>query len=100
MRRLGRRSGQGKGGERRSPVRRPSDYNLDGTLGGATEPAVGGLATEMVSYKYNATGQLLSSQGTTNYLQDVASSRPAAVSTRWVAGTGIAEGDTNRITRH
>ncbi|WP_107475414.1 MULTISPECIES: RHS repeat-associated core domain-containing protein [Streptomyces] len=62
------------------------NYNLDGTLKGATEPAVGGLATETVSYKYNATGQVLSSQGTTNYRQDVAYS-PQGDLTQLILGT-------------
>ncbi|WP_192583588.1 RHS repeat-associated core domain-containing protein [Streptomyces albicerus] len=47
-------------------------YNVLGALAATTEPAVGGLAAEAVSYEYNATGQALSSQGTTNYLQDAA----------------------------
>ncbi|OMI36982.1 hypothetical protein SPAR_22709 [Streptomyces sparsogenes DSM 40356] len=44
-------------------------YRLDGTISQSREPAVGGLAAETVSYTYNATGQQLTSLGTTGYLQ-------------------------------
>jgi RHS repeat-associated protein len=45
-----------------------STYRLDGTLAAATEPGVGGLDTESVEYKYNATGQVLTSNGKSGYL--------------------------------
>ncbi|MBA4862503.1 RHS repeat-associated core domain-containing protein [Streptomyces sp. PSKA54] len=44
-------------------------YRLDGTISQASQPAVGGLASETVSFTYNATGQHLASQGTSGYLQ-------------------------------
>ncbi|MGW6403949.1 RHS repeat-associated core domain-containing protein [Streptomyces sp. NPDC055134] len=44
-------------------------YRLDGTVSQASQPAVAGLATETQSYSYNATGQQLTSAGTTGYLQ-------------------------------
>ncbi|MCZ2525926.1 RHS repeat-associated core domain-containing protein [Streptomyces sp. HB2AG] len=44
-------------------------YRLDGTVSQTTQPAVAGLALEAVGYTYNATGQQLTSQGTTGYLQ-------------------------------
>ncbi|WP_078959957.1 RHS repeat-associated core domain-containing protein [Streptomyces sp. NRRL B-24085] len=44
-------------------------YRLDGTISQASQPAVAGLASEMVKYTYNATGQQLTSLGTTGYLQ-------------------------------
>ncbi|MFD3622210.1 RHS repeat-associated core domain-containing protein [Streptomyces sp. NPDC058676] len=44
-------------------------YNLDGTVSQSSAPAVAGLAAEAVSYTYNATGQQLTSKGTTEYLQ-------------------------------
>ncbi|MDT7847770.1 RHS repeat-associated core domain-containing protein [Streptomyces justiciae] len=44
-------------------------YRLDGTISQASQPAVAGLASETVSYTYNATGQQLTSKGTTGYLQ-------------------------------
>ncbi|MFE6904057.1 RHS repeat-associated core domain-containing protein, partial [Streptomyces sp. NPDC057717] len=44
-------------------------YRLDGTISQASQPAVAGLASETVSYTYNATGQQLTSGGTTGYLQ-------------------------------
>ncbi|MHA5048805.1 RHS repeat-associated core domain-containing protein [Streptomyces sp. SD15] len=44
-------------------------YNLDGTVSQSSAPAVAGLAAETVSYTYNATGQQLTSKGTTGYLQ-------------------------------
>ncbi|MFF5588246.1 hypothetical protein [Streptomyces hygroscopicus] len=47
-------------------------YRLDGTISQSREPAVGGLAAETVSYTYNATGQQLTSLGTTGYLQGAA----------------------------
>ncbi|WP_086025944.1 RHS repeat-associated core domain-containing protein [Streptomyces viridochromogenes] len=47
-------------------------YRLDGTISQASQPAVAGLASETVSYTYNATGQQLTSKGTTGYLQGAA----------------------------
>ncbi|WP_430379382.1 RHS repeat-associated core domain-containing protein [Streptomyces sp. B1-3] len=44
-------------------------YRLDGTISQASQPAVAGLASEVVKYTYNATGQQLTSVGTTGYLQ-------------------------------
>ncbi|WRZ95508.1 RHS repeat-associated core domain-containing protein [Streptomyces sp. NBC_01007] len=44
-------------------------YKADGTVSQSSQPAVGGLPAETVSYKYNATGQQTSSAGTTGYLQ-------------------------------
>ncbi|MFG2383448.1 RHS repeat-associated core domain-containing protein [Streptomyces avermitilis] len=44
-------------------------YRLDGTVSQASEPAAGGLSSEMVGYEYNATGQQLTSKGTAGYLQ-------------------------------
>ncbi|MHB9856591.1 RHS repeat-associated core domain-containing protein [Streptomyces krungchingensis] len=44
-------------------------YRLDGTISQASQPAAAGLASETVSYTYNATGQQLTSAGTTGYLQ-------------------------------
>ncbi|MEU9473284.1 RHS repeat-associated core domain-containing protein [Streptomyces avermitilis] len=44
-------------------------YRLDGTVSQTTQPAAGGLSSEAVEYKYNATGQQLTSQGTVGYLK-------------------------------
>jgi RHS repeat-associated protein len=44
-------------------------YRLDGTVSQASQPAVGGLPAETVSYTYNATGQQITSKGTSGYLQ-------------------------------
>jgi RHS repeat-associated protein len=44
-------------------------YNLDGTISQASNPAVGGLPAETVSYTYNKTGQQLTSKGASGYLQ-------------------------------
>ncbi|GAA2923506.1 RHS repeat-associated core domain-containing protein [Streptomyces enissocaesilis] len=44
-------------------------YRLDGTISQASQPAVGGLPSETISFTYNATGQPLTSSGTTGYLQ-------------------------------
>ncbi|MFE3496148.1 polymorphic toxin-type HINT domain-containing protein [Streptomyces sp. NPDC059175] len=44
-------------------------YNLDGTVRQASNPAVAGLPSEIVSNTYNATGQQLTAQGTSQYLQ-------------------------------
>nr|WP_324784219.1 RHS repeat-associated core domain-containing protein [Streptomyces sp. H51] len=44
-------------------------YNLDGTTSQYSAPAVGGLASETISYTYNTLGQQLTSKGTTGYLQ-------------------------------
>jgi YD repeat-containing protein len=43
-------------------------YGLDGTVTQTSHPAVGGLASEMVGFDYNATGQQIASEGTTGYL--------------------------------
>jgi RHS repeat-associated protein len=45
-------------------------YNPDGTVSQSSAPAAAGLPAETVSYTYNATGQQLTSKGTTGYLQD------------------------------
>ncbi|WP_369124170.1 hypothetical protein [Streptomyces sp. ActVer] len=42
-------------------------YRPDGTIGQFSQPAVGGLASETVSYGYNATGQQLTASGTSGY---------------------------------
>ena len=47
-------------------------YRPDGTIGQFSQPAVGGLASETVSYGYNATGQQLTASGTSGYLQGAA----------------------------
>ncbi|MEU7029227.1 RHS repeat-associated core domain-containing protein [Streptomyces sp. NPDC046275] len=47
-----------------------SNYRLDGTLGTATEPALGGLPSEIVQYGYGSLGQLTSVKGLTGYLQN------------------------------
>jgi RHS repeat-associated protein len=47
-------------------------YNLDGTISQYSSPAIGGLPAETVSYKYNSTGQQISSSGATGYLQGAA----------------------------
>ncbi|MGW0538255.1 RHS repeat-associated core domain-containing protein [Streptomyces sp. NPDC003032] len=47
-------------------------YRLDGMVSQASQPAVGGLPAETVSYTYNGTGQQLTSKGTTGYLQGAA----------------------------
>ncbi|WP_031070554.1 RHS repeat-associated core domain-containing protein [Streptomyces sp. NRRL S-118] len=44
-------------------------YHLDGTLKQASSPAVAGLPSEMVAFKYGALGQLESTQGMTGYVQ-------------------------------
>jgi RHS repeat-associated protein len=43
-------------------------YRLDGTISQASQPAAGGLVSEIVKYGYNATGQQTTAQGTTGYL--------------------------------
>ncbi|WP_307521311.1 RHS repeat-associated core domain-containing protein [Streptomyces umbrinus] len=47
-------------------------YRPDGTIGQYSQPAVGGLASETISYGYNATGQQLTASGTSGYLQGAA----------------------------
>ncbi|MFF0747159.1 polymorphic toxin-type HINT domain-containing protein [Streptomyces sp. NPDC004111] len=58
------------GGQVTSPLASSTVYNVDGTVRQATAPAVGGLPSETVSYKYDAFGQQLSSTGSTGYLQN------------------------------
>ncbi|WP_405526879.1 RHS repeat-associated core domain-containing protein [Streptomyces canus] len=48
-----------------------SNYNIDGTLQSAKEPALGGLPSEIVDYGYTGTGQVTSVGGSTGYLLDV-----------------------------
>ena len=48
-----------------------TDYNVDGTVDGTGNPAVGGLPSEFTSNTYNALGQQLTLQGTSQYLQAV-----------------------------
>lgn len=43
-------------------------YWVDGSVNQASQPAVGGLASETVSYDYNDTGQQIGVSGTTGYL--------------------------------
>ncbi|MEU9343625.1 RHS repeat-associated core domain-containing protein [Streptomyces sp. NPDC048278] len=47
-------------------------WNLDGTVKQAASPAVAGLASETVSYTYDALGQVLTAKGTAGYLQGAA----------------------------
>ncbi|WP_328539134.1 RHS repeat-associated core domain-containing protein [Streptomyces sp. NBC_00344] len=47
-------------------------YNLDGTVSQASQPAVAGLPSEVMSPKYNALGQQTTLAGTTGYLQGAA----------------------------
>ncbi|MEU8529038.1 RHS repeat-associated core domain-containing protein [Streptomyces sp. NPDC048629] len=47
-----------------------SSYALDGTLRSSTEPAAGGLPSEIVSFGYTETGQVKSVNGTTGYVLD------------------------------
>ncbi|MFG3234928.1 polymorphic toxin-type HINT domain-containing protein [Streptomyces antibioticus] len=46
-------------------------YNLDGTLKQNKEPAVGGLASEILDYGYDALGNVTSVGSATGYLRDV-----------------------------
>jgi RHS repeat-associated protein len=46
-----------------------TNYNLDGTVDQYASPAIGGLPTETLKYKYDSTGHQVSSVGTTGYLQ-------------------------------
>ncbi|MEU8523879.1 RHS repeat-associated core domain-containing protein, partial [Streptomyces sp. NPDC048577] len=46
-----------------------SNYRLDGTLRTATEPALGGLPSEIVQYGHGSLGQLTSVKGLSGYLQ-------------------------------
>ncbi|MGV9311617.1 RHS repeat-associated core domain-containing protein [Streptomyces sp. NPDC003691] len=47
-----------------------TSYDLDGSVGSSTEPAAGGLTSEIVSYRYTPTGQPLGISGTSGYLLD------------------------------
>ncbi|WP_307798678.1 RHS repeat-associated core domain-containing protein [Streptomyces beijiangensis] len=49
-----------------------TSYRLDGTVNTTTEPAAGGLPSEIVQPKYNGAGLPVSLSGTTDYLQNVA----------------------------
>ncbi|MGW4162244.1 polymorphic toxin-type HINT domain-containing protein [Streptomyces sp. NPDC004788] len=45
-------------------------YRLDGTVGSVSEPALGGLGSEIIEYGYGSLGQLTSVKGLTGYLQN------------------------------
>ncbi|MGW3163307.1 RHS repeat domain-containing protein [Streptomyces sp. NPDC001142] len=47
-----------------------SYYNVDGTLQNSKEPAMGGLPSEVVEYKYDSVGNITSIGGSTGYLLD------------------------------
>ncbi|MCX4825999.1 polymorphic toxin-type HINT domain-containing protein [Streptomyces sp. NBC_01142] len=47
-----------------------SYYNIDGTLQNTKEPALGGLASEIIGYDYNELGQVTAVGGSTGYLLD------------------------------
>ncbi|MFD0372866.1 polymorphic toxin-type HINT domain-containing protein [Streptomyces sp. NPDC127114] len=46
-----------------------TSYRLDGTVGSTSEPALGGLPSEIVQYGYGSVGQLTSVKGLSGYLQ-------------------------------
>nr|WP_254705995.1 RHS repeat-associated core domain-containing protein [Streptomyces vilmorinianum] len=46
-----------------------SYYNIDGTLQNSSEPALGGLPSEIVGYGYNGLGNVTSVTGATGYLR-------------------------------
>ncbi|MGW5418891.1 polymorphic toxin-type HINT domain-containing protein [Streptomyces sp. NPDC003943] len=48
-----------------------SSYDIDGTLLTSTEPALGGLPSEIVSYTYNDLGLITGMSGLAGYLQNV-----------------------------
>ncbi|MFJ6694573.1 RHS repeat-associated core domain-containing protein [Streptomyces sp. NPDC091272] len=64
-------------------------YNVDETVRQATSPAVGGLPSETVSYRYDDLGQQVGSTGTTGYLQN-ASYSPLGDTTQLRLGTDSA----------
>ncbi|MFC9700083.1 RHS repeat-associated core domain-containing protein [Streptomyces sp. NPDC056943] len=47
-----------------------NSYDLDGSLKWSSEPAAGGLQSEIISYGYTATGQVTSVNGLTGYVLD------------------------------
>ncbi|MEU8621910.1 hypothetical protein [Streptomyces sp. NPDC048623] len=47
-----------------------STYRPDGTVGSSSEPALGGLPSETIEYRYGAVGRLTSMMGLTGYLQN------------------------------
>ncbi|WP_399144446.1 RHS repeat-associated core domain-containing protein [Streptomyces sp. MK7] len=55
-------------GKAPSTISFSSHYNIDGTLGNTTQPALGGLPSEIVDYDYNAQGQTTAITGSTGYL--------------------------------
>ncbi len=65
-------------------------YRIDGSPGSSTEPALGGLPKEIVSYGYNSVGLVKSITGTTGYLLDVDYSATGQVQ-QMVLGTGNTE---------
>lgn len=67
-----------------------TNYNIDGTLQSAKEPALGGLPSEIVDYGYTGTGQLTSLGGSTGYLLDVDYS-PLGEARQAVLGTANTE---------
>ncbi|MFF6960147.1 RHS repeat-associated core domain-containing protein [Streptomyces sp. NPDC008317] len=84
-------------------------YNVDGSLQHTTEPAVGGLPQESVSYGYTPTGQIETATGTSGYLQDTSYSAlgepqqltlaTAASGVKKAYITNVYEEGTSRLTR-
>ncbi|WP_329418309.1 RHS repeat-associated core domain-containing protein [Streptomyces sp. NBC_01268] len=45
-------------------------YRIDGTVSRTSEPAMGGLASELIGYTYGSLGQLTTVKGASDYLQN------------------------------
>ncbi|WP_432157750.1 RHS repeat-associated core domain-containing protein [Streptomyces sp. bgisy153] len=67
-----------------------SYYNLDGTLQYSSEPAMGGLSSEIISFAYDGLGDLTAITGSTGYLRAVAYSA-LAQPLQLTLGTGGSE---------
>ncbi|MEU6080008.1 RHS repeat-associated core domain-containing protein [Streptomyces sp. NPDC047108] len=68
-------------------------YRSDGKIRQSGTPAAGGLPSEMIGYRYNGTGQQISSQGAGGYLQGAAYSPQGDLNqlTLGISGTSSAK---------
>ncbi|MEU0914291.1 hypothetical protein [Streptomyces althioticus] len=63
-------------------------YRIDNTVSQTGSPAVGGLPSEAVEYKYNATSQQITTRGSAYYLQKANSSPQGDLRDLWLS-TGV-----------
>ncbi|OIV38544.1 hypothetical protein BIV57_05270 [Mangrovactinospora gilvigrisea] len=87
-----------------------SGYGLDGTLQSATDPAMGGLATEGLAYGYDNLGDPTTLKGATGYVQNTTYTKPGDLAqmtlgvssdstAKWLQISNTYEDGTDRLSR-